>query len=73
MERFDLKLLRNGKVAAARSVEVDNARALWPRLTAFAECAGSPRSHIRVTDSAGGFVLLVDVASARRLPRSSRR
>jgi len=66
MERYTLELLQDGNVAAARSVELENSKALWPKLSEFAQHVLPPSSHIRVTDAEGGIVILVGVASARR-------
>jgi hypothetical protein len=66
MERYNLELLQDGNVAAARFVDLENPKALWPRLCEFAQRGLAPGSHIRVTDADGGIVIFVGVASARR-------
>jgi len=66
MERYNLELLQDGAVAAARSVALESAKALWPKLSEFARRALAPGGYIRVTDAEGGIVIFVGVASARR-------
>jgi len=53
-------------VAAIQSVAMSNSRAIWPKIAELARNVGESGGQIRVTDQAGGLIVLVGVNSARR-------
>src|SRR5271170_694111 len=57
---------RGHTVAAIQSVVMSNSRAIWPKVAELAWNVGESGGQIRVTDQAGGLVVLVGVNSARR-------
>ena len=60
-------------VAAIQSIAMSNSGAIWPKVAELAWNVGESGGQIRVTDQAGGLVVLVGVNSVRRAcgpPRS---
>ena len=67
MENYDFEILKGDeKIAVLRSIEIPNSRAMWPKITELANKFCEPGYRIRVTDQAGGIVMLVGVDTARR-------
>jgi hypothetical protein len=67
MTLYDFELLNDGAViAASRSIALPDLAAAWPKIGQLARTVSEPGCKIRVKDEAGGIVILVGVASARR-------
>jgi len=57
---------RDQTIAAIQSIVFSNPRAIWTKVTELAWSIGEIGGQIKVTDQAGGLVVLVGVNSARR-------
>ena len=67
MKLYDFEVLKDGAViVASRAIALPNLAAAWPMIAAMARTVAEPGSRIRVTDEAGGIVILAGFATARR-------
>jgi hypothetical protein len=64
---YDFEVPRDGEVVVAQSIALTNLSAAWPRIAKLAQTFDRSGCRIRVTDEAGGIVILVGVATGRRL------
>ena len=72
MEHFDIDISKGDRrIAAERSVALNNPRDVWPIIAALANKFATQGSQIRVTNEAGEIVILVGVTLSR-LEMSSR-
>ena len=67
MQLYDIEVLRDGAVVAARrSIEMQDTRDAWPEIAALAKRFDQPGCKIRVKDQSGRIVILTGVAAMRR-------
>jgi hypothetical protein len=71
MHRYDFEVREGDEtIAAVRSVELLNQKALWSRIAELAKVVYAPGRTIRVTNQLGEMVILMGVATALRLVSS---
>jgi hypothetical protein len=67
MQLYDIEVLRDGAIVAARrSIEMQDTRAVWPEIAALAKRFDHLGCKIRVKDEDGRIVILTGVAAVRR-------
>jgi hypothetical protein len=67
MKLYDFEVLKDGVViSTSHAIALPDLAAAWPMIAAMAKTVDEPRGRIRVTDEAGGIVILTGVATARR-------
>jgi hypothetical protein len=68
VQRYDFEVVKDGDtIIAERSIMLRNSGAAWPRIARLAATIRVQGCLIRVKDQAGGTVILVGAASARRI------
>ena len=67
MPHYDFEVLRDGAaVVASHSITLPNLAAAWSRIAHLARTIDGVGHKIQVKDEAGGIVILVGIATARR-------
>ena len=71
MARYDFEVIERGEaIVSARSVELQNTKALWSRIAELAKKVYAPGRTIRVTNQLGEMIILIGVAAALRCASS---
>lgn len=66
MESYDFEVLRGDDIIVVdRHVEIQNPKAIWPRIRELAMSFDAPGNRFRVTNGSGQIVILVGLIAAR--------
>jgi hypothetical protein len=71
MGAFDFEMLKDCAVIAAKqTLALPDTRAAWPKIAQLANTFDEPGYKIPVRDETGGIVILIGVATLRRLAQA---